>query len=178
MSTVKTKNKVDEAALVEAINGIAEHLKVNPEEAEASFAVESRLEDGFQSKFTARSFELASDEPEQLGGTNTGPNPVEYVLGALAACQEIVVKTHAALLGIDVNSVKVDAEGDLDLHGFLDLSDERPGFTSVTFNTIIDTDEQDSTKLDKLKELTIDRCPVLDIIQNSVPVEGTVNYTG
>lgn len=177
MSTVKTKTKVDESVLNETINGIVEHLKDNPDEAQTSFSAESRLEDGFQSKVNIRNFEFASDEPEKLGGTNTGPNPVEYVLGALAACQEIVVKTHAALLNIDVNAVEVTVNGDIDLNGFLNLSDARAGFQSISFNTVIDTDEQDSQKLDKLKELTFNQCPVLDIIQNPVPVEGTVDYT-
>lgn len=177
MSTVKTKNSVDEEVLNETINGLVEHLKDNPNDAQASFTAKSELNDGFQSKVNVRSFEFSSDEPEQLGGTDIGPNPVEYVLGALAACQEIVVKTHAALLNIEVNSVKVNVQGDIDLQGFLNIAEERAGFKDIKFETIIETEEKDSDKLDKLKELTIDRCPVLDIIQNPVPVEGSVSYT-
>ena len=177
MSSVKTKNKVDEAVLSKTLAGLVEHLKDNPGDAEASFEASSELKVGFQSKVNIRDFEFESDEPEQLGGTNIGPNPVEYILGSLAACQEIVVKTHAALLGIEVNSVQVDVEGDLDLQGFLNLSEKRAGFTAVRFETTIDTDETDSGKLERLKELTIDRCPVLDIIENPVPVEGTVRYS-
>jgi len=179
MSSVKTKtkNKVDEAVLSKTIAGLVDHLKDNPNDAQASFTASSELNDGFQSKVNIRNFEFDSDEPEQLGGTDTGPNPVEYVLGALAACQEIVVKTHAALVGVEVNSVQVEVQGDLDLQGFLDIAAERAGFTTVRFETTIDTDEQDSGKLKKLKDLTIDRCPVLDIIQNPVPVEGTVRFT-
>ncbi|MDX1636734.1 MAG: OsmC family protein [Balneolaceae bacterium] len=176
MSTVKVKNEVDEALLNETINGLTGHLSENPGDAEASFSARSSLQDGFQTTVNIRDFEFASDEPEQLGGTDTGPNPVEYVLGALAACQEIVVKTHAALLDITVNAVEVEVKGDLDLQGFLNISEQRAGFTSVSFETTIDTDEQDSDKLRKLKELTLERCPVLDIIQNPVPVEGKVSY--
>ena len=176
MSKVITQKTVDEKKLNETIKGLVEHLKENPGDAKASFEAKSTLSQGFQTKVHVRDFEFDSDEPEQLGGTNIGPNPVEYVLGALAACQEIVVKTHAALLGINIDSVKVDVTGDVDLLGFLNVSEERAGFSNVKFNTVIETDEKNPEKLEKLKEVTIDRCPVLDIIQNPVPVEGSVRF--
>jgi len=138
--------------------------------------VNSKLERGFHSKIKARDFEFISDEPKSLGGEDEGPNPVEYVLGALAACQEIAIKAHAGQLGIDLKSIKVDVSGDLDLHGFFNLSDVRPGFTNVRYQTFIETEESDPVKLQNLKDLSIKNCPVLDIISNPVPVSGEVTF--
>ncbi|MGF1671153.1 MAG: OsmC family protein, partial [Balneolaceae bacterium] len=115
-------------------------------------------------------------EPEGLGGTDAGPNPVEYVLGALAACQEIVIKAHAVALGIDVKEVSVEVEGNIDLNGFLNLSDARAGFTDINYITKIKTDEKNPEKLEQLRELSFSRCPVLDIIKNPVPVNGEVQF--
>ncbi|HLR25622.1 MAG TPA: OsmC family protein [Fodinibius sp.] len=160
----------------EAISKTITGIENNPNAAEATFKVSSKLERSFQAEIEAREFHFVSDEPEELGGSNKGPNPVEYVLGALAACQEIAVKAHASQLGIELESVQVEAEGDIDLHGFLDLSDERPGFKEISYRTTIKSKERDDAKLQKLKALSENSCPVLDIIQNATPVNGNVRF--
>ncbi|MEX0844976.1 MAG: OsmC family protein [Balneolaceae bacterium] len=174
MSTLTTINK--DAKLYQTLEGVVNAVKSDPKNAQATFSVTSRLDKGFHSKINARNFEFISDEPESLGGENEGPNPVEYVLGALAACQEIVIKAHAGQLGVELKSVKVNVSGDLDLHGFFALSKARPGFTNVKYQTTIETDETDPVKLQKLKNFSLENCPVLDIIQNPVPVSGEVTY--
>lgn len=176
MSTSKTKKRTLDKKVSEAVVNVAEGISKDPESAHLNFQTRSRLENGFQSEIEIRDFKFISDEPEELGGTNKGPNPVEYVLGALAACQEIVVKAHAVALNIDVKSVEVEVDGDLDLHGFLNLSEARPGYTKVRYHTQIETEETDTEKLEKLKEISIKNCPVLDIIKNPAPVEGKVSY--
>lgn len=176
MSTLTAPiNEVDQK-LNTAISNVISHVKDNPEAKDVTFSVESKLEQGFYSEVNVRDFQFIVDEPHSLGGENQGPNPVEYVLGALASCQEIVIKAYAGQLGIQLNSVKVEASGELDLQGFFNLSDERPGFNKVKYKTVISTDETDPTKLQLLKNFSIDRCPVLDIIANPVPVNGEVVY--
>ncbi|REL38107.1 OsmC family peroxiredoxin [Rhodohalobacter sp. SW132] len=172
IETVKPKNQQLEKALVNLIQGI----KKEPNQANAVFKAKSSLEDGFLAEVKIRDFNFQSDEPEELGGTNLGPNPVEYVLGAFAACQEIVIQAYATVLGIDVVSVHVDVEGDVDLHGFLNLSDARAGFTDVRYKTVIETNETDQDKLKQLEHFSVRRCPVLDIIRNPVPLEGSVSF--
>lgn len=177
MSIIKTETPTKEQQLNQAVSGVIKQLQEQPQEAGATFSVRSKLKEGFLSRIEARDFQLLSDEPEELGGTNLGPNPVEYVLGALAACQEIVIKAHAGQLGIDVTSVRVETEGDIDLRGFFNVSDDaRAGFNKVTYHTVIETNETDPGKLKKLKDISLNRCPVLDIIENPVAVEGTVSY--
>jgi uncharacterized OsmC-like protein len=39
-----------------------------------------------------RGFKTTIDEPLELGGTDSGPNPVELLLAALGGCQEIVYR--------------------------------------------------------------------------------------
>ncbi|MEX0721368.1 MAG: OsmC family protein [Balneolaceae bacterium] len=176
MSTITTKTISLEEKLNKTVSGVISAVRNDPKNAAATFSVTSKLEKGFHSTVNARNFEFISDEPEGLGGEDEGPNPVEYVLGALAACQEIAIKAHAGQLGVVIKSVKVDVSGDLDLHGFLKLSKARPGFTNVKYNTTIETDETDPVKLQQLKDISFENCPVLDIIKNPVPITGEVNY--
>ena len=45
------------------------------------------------------------DEPEILGGMNTGPNPVELILSALGGCMVVLVNLFAPAHNVQVNAV-------------------------------------------------------------------------
>src|ERR1700744_6110569 len=72
------------------------------------------------------------DEPPALGGGDAAANPVQYALASLGSCQAITYRLWAAQLGIELDSLSVRVEGDLDLRGFFGVDDSiRPGFTAV-----------------------------------------------
>lgn len=50
---------------------------------------------------------MATDVPEKLGGTNTAPEPHDYVEAALAACTAITVQMYANRNGIPLISSDV-----------------------------------------------------------------------
>ena len=69
-------------------------------------------------------------------GTDTGPNPAETLLHALAACLTTSLVYVASARGVRLTRVESTLEGDMDLRGALGLSDEvRNGFDAlrVTF---------------------------------------------
>lgn len=176
MSTAEAITSTKDKNLEQSILSLIKGIQDDPKQADATFRAAARLEEGFLAQIDTRNFSFVSDEPQELGGTNQGPNPVEYVLGAFAACQEIVIKAYATVLGIDITSVHVETDGDLDLHGFLNLTEARAGFTAVRYKTTVETTETDPDKLKQLRELAVKRCPVLDIIKNPVPLTGSVNF--
>ena len=98
-------------ALKDIIVATQADLRDNPEHANAIFAADSRQVDGLRSETKISQFSLTIDEPPSLGGTDTGPNPVELVLAALATCQEITYRAYATALGIPLESVSVKLEG-------------------------------------------------------------------
>lgn len=164
--------------IVNAVTQVVTGIHTNPESAYAVFRASSVLNEGLLANIKIRDFNLISDEPLSLGGTDKGPNPVELVLGAFASCQEIVIAAYAAVLGITVTKIHVDVKGDLDLRGFFNVSDKvRPGFTGVAFETTIHTTETDAEKLEQLRFFAQNRCPVLDILQNAVPTTGTIAFS-
>ena len=63
-------------------------IKKDADKAKATFQTRSRLGDGLRSEVPILQHVLVIGEQESLGGTDTGPNPVELVLTALGACQE------------------------------------------------------------------------------------------
>jgi uncharacterized OsmC-like protein len=177
MSTAETLISTNDEQLKAAILKLISGIQDDPGQANATFRAKSKLENGFLTDVEIRDFKFVSDEPVDLGGTDKGPNPVEYVLGAFAACQEIVIKAYATVLDIDLKSVKVEVEGSLDLHGFLNLTDARAGFKTVSYKTTIETNETDTEKLKTLEKLSVTRCPVLDIVKNPVNLSGSVHFT-
>ncbi|MEX0684859.1 MAG: OsmC family protein [Balneolales bacterium] len=173
----KSLKKAEQEHIANAVGAVINQMKDNPETANVVFKADSTLSKGLQADVSIRQFKLVSDEPKSLGGTDMGPNPVELILGAFAACQEIVIAAYASVLGIPLEQVKVTAEGEVDLRGFFNVSDKvRPGFKNITFNTEITTSEEDPEKLEQIKFFALNRCPVLDILENPVPTEGTITF--
>lgn len=118
----------------------------------------------------SRTHTLSADEPPVLLGSDTAPNAVEAVLHALAACISVGYVYNAAARGIVIESLRFDAEGELDLHAFLGLSEKtRPGFERITFTASVKADAP-RAQLEELCEYVQRTSPVLDIIRNPVPV--------
>ena len=123
-----------------------------------------------QTHTRSQPFVFEKDEPPVLLGEDAGANPVEYALTALAGCLTTSLIYHAAARGIKIDEVEAKLEGDLDLHGFLGMSENvRNGYDNirVTFKIKADIPEEQKKEL---VELAQKRSPVFDIISNPVPV--------
>ncbi|NEE00674.1 OsmC family protein [Phytoactinopolyspora halotolerans] len=115
-------------------------------------------------------FTLDGDEPPVLLGSNHAPNAVEAVLHALASCLSVGFVYNAAAKGIEVRSLDFELEGELDLHGFLGLSeDTRAGYQNITVTYRVDADASPE-QIDELCGYVQRTSPVLDIIRNPVQV--------
>lgn len=115
-------------------------------------------------------FILEGDEPPVLLGANAGPNAVEAVLHALAACLAVGFIYNAAAQGINIENLSIDLEGDLDLRAFLGLSEEvRPGFEAIRLTYQVKSDAP-REKIEELCTFVQRTSPVLDIVRNPVPV--------
>lgn len=157
-------------ALEQTIQG----LKNNPADSKAIFEAKAVLGENVNVNVGVRQFEFKFDEPQALGGADQDPNPVEYVLASLGACQAIVYRALASLKGIKLDDVIVNTKGHLDLNGFLGLDkNARPGFSKVEFETTIVSEESTET-IERLAAQVEALCPVLDIIANPVEVVGKV----
>ncbi|WP_034274635.1 OsmC family protein [Haloechinothrix halophila] len=118
-------------------------------------------------------FTLDGDEPPVLLGENTAPNAVETILHALASCLAVGIAYNAAAQGITLRSLEFDLDGELDLHGFLGLSNEvRPGYSDVWVTCRIDSDAP-AKQIDDLCAYAQRTSPVLDILRSPVNVTVT-----
>ena len=100
---------------------------------------------GVRSEITIRHFEpIVMDEPESLGGNDTGPNPMEYLLGALIGCKTVVFALVAKEHGFTYSDLKFDLKGSLDVRGLEGVEGVRPYFKSIQ-GTIQVTTTEDQT---------------------------------
>jgi len=115
---------------------------------------------------TGRGFALAGIHPK-CGGSGRELCSGDMLLEALIACAGVSMRAAAAVLGIEVRSVNVTAEGDVDLRGTLGVSEDVPvGFKDIRLAFEIDADA-DETQLDQLAALTDKYCVVFQTLQSS-----------
>ncbi len=115
------------------------------------------------------------DEPESLGGGNVAANPVEYALISLGSCQAITYRFWAAQLGIALEGVRIEVEGDLDVRGFFGIDDSvRPGFGAVRLRVRLSGPEP-AGRYEELARAVDAHCPVLDLFSNPVPVDRQIS---
>lgn len=86
----------------------------------------------------AKDFSIHIDEPLELCGTNQHANPQETLFAALNACMMLGYTALCALEGIDLEELRIETEGDIDLRGFLGISaDVKPGYDHIRYTVHI-----------------------------------------
>jgi uncharacterized OsmC-like protein len=177
------KDKMVNGVNVGQLFSTIDQVKVNPEIAQFKFRAKNTWVDGTHNRATIKDFYGALqeddtrdplifelDEPPVLCGKNLGANPVEYLLVALSGCLTTSLVAHAAAKGIEVKKVESRYEGDLDLQGFLGLSEEVPvGFQNIRVYFKIEADLSEAEKEDLIK-MAQKYSPVFNTITKSAPV--------
>lgn len=111
--------------------------------------------------------EVIIDEPASLGGTDKGPNPVEYILAALGGCINVLVTSFAGKFEVEVKDVQVHIEGDLDPDGFLGKNPNvRTGYEEIRYRVELDSPSPQEN-IDALLKHVDEICPVKDTLQGT-----------
>ena len=137
--TKRTVNGLDVDALAEVVREIAK----DPAKGQVEFRVRSEWKGQTRSRSSVesytiggqkvhRNFTIDADEPFELLGRNTAPNPQELLMTALNACITVGYVAGAAVQGITLEKVEIETAGQLDLRGFLGIDAAvRPGYETI-----------------------------------------------
>ncbi len=117
--------------------------------------------------------EIMIEQSPQMGGKGRAPNPVQFCLLGIASCFSATFATIANEEGLDIEQLIVSAENRINFSKILDLSEE-PVVDRIFININIKT-KSDKNLIEKVKELSLKKCPAVFCISNPVPVE--VNIT-
>jgi uncharacterized OsmC-like protein len=156
---------------VDNLKALIEAVKADPSKGQVEFRTETSWVNGAHSKTKIRGFSLEADEPRGLLGSDMAPNAVELVLASLGSCLAVGFAYNAAAMGINIRSLDIDIKGNLDLRGFLSISDRiRPGYQKITAICRIDSDVP-RERLDELCKYVRRTSPLGDIVGNAEPLE-------
>ncbi len=126
------------------------------------FGIKAHSENPTKTVVEARNFKIIVDEPKNLGGTDDGPNPVEYVLAAFAGCLNVVGHLVAREMDIPLRGIEIEMEGDLDPTKFMGKdTEERAGYKEIRVSLKPDADAEEET-LQAWMTAVKARCPVSD----------------
>ena len=112
------------------------------------------------------------DEPEQMGGSDMGPTPVQVLLFALAGCLYVTGNFVAKQMGLPLEKLEIELEGTIDISKFMGLDENtRAGFSSVIVNLVphfsLPVPEE---KVSEWIAGTGRRCPVTDNIKEATSI--------
>ncbi|MFQ5550180.1 MAG: OsmC family protein [Gemmatimonadales bacterium] len=141
-------------------------------------AVSARWDAGTKVSITNGLHTWSSDEPLDAGGSDTGPNPYELLLGSLAACTCITLGLYCRHKGIELRSVRVDlTQNKIHADDCADCDDEMKGFIDrISSAVLIDADVHGAQRT-RLGQVAT-RCPVHKTLGNRVTFEDTVAFVG
>lgn len=104
---------------------------------------------------------IVTDEPEHMGGEDTGPSPQELLAAALASCVATTIQMYAARKGWQLDDVRVDVEYDLE---------PRPRCASVSLHLPEGLSGEQRERLHHVAS----RCPVSRALSEGVTVSDPV----
>lgn len=109
-----------------------------------------------------RDFSFIVDEPEKLGGTDAGPTPLEYVMGAFNGCLLVVIEIVAQEQLFHYEDIVLSSYGTVDRRGLFGTADVSPHFQEVV-NDIEFISSESSERLQQLQAEVTKRCPMYNL---------------
>jgi uncharacterized OsmC-like protein len=157
-------------------------VKKQPQAAQAKFYAKTTWKSGFFNEASIKDFSLGGvknetsrpspfiivgDHPPELMGTNKGATSVEVLLAALGHCIASGFAVYGASMGISIESLVIELEGDIDLQGMLGLPEPgkvRPGYQAIRAKYYV-TSKAPKEQLKKLAKMAEDLSPTKDSLR-------------
>jgi putative redox protein len=118
-----------------------------------------RSQHNYQQEIVAGDHFIFADEPVDIGGDDTGPNPYALILGGLGACTSITLQMYARRKGWPLEGVEVELTHGRDYaQDCAECEQEDARLDRVQINITLRGDLSDEQR-DRLLEIAT-KCPV------------------
>jgi uncharacterized OsmC-like protein len=125
---------------------------------------------------TSSGHRWTADEPTSVGGTDTGPNPYELLLGSLAACTSITVSMYAQRKGWAFDGIEVRYEHDrVHVDDCADCEEHQRGYIDRIVSHVTIRGDLDETQRKRLAQVAAN-CPVHKTLGKGVHLVDNVSF--
>ncbi len=109
---------------------------------------------------------------DTVGGFDDLPNPGHLLCAALAACMDSTVRMIADRLGVRIERLEVEVNGDADVRGCLAMSRSvRPGFRQMQCRLALELDPSVNPQAGAMLVQQAEKlCVTLDTLRNGTPI--------
>jgi uncharacterized OsmC-like protein len=148
-ATTKTAPKIVNGLDTDALFALIDDVKQDSASGQTSWRVQTTWQGQTRSRsrvegyaiggqHVARQFSIDIDEPIELGGSNRFANPQEHLIAALNACMTVGYVAQCAVRGIELESLMIETDGEIDLRGFLGIDPNVPrGYEQLSYTVRI-----------------------------------------
>lgn len=153
-------------------------LALKPTRGHLTGVTRARITEGLRCEIEEGPWKLAADMPVKAGGEDTAPTPGVLGRGALASCLAIGIATWAARLGIAIDALEVEVQGDSDARGELGADEAvPPGYQSVRYLVFVDSPASEADLVELIG--TAERhSPYVDVFSRALRMERLLHVNG
>ncbi|MEW6443023.1 MAG: OsmC family protein [bacterium] len=151
---MQSAEKLEKSAVIngidtDALKDLVSQVAADPKRAMTHWQVVSTWKGGtrsdahvsgytFGGTHVKKNFTIQADEPLELGGTNRFANPQEILMAAFNACMMVGYAAGCAMEGIELEDLRIETQGDIDLRGFFGLDPNvKPGYSEIQYTVHI-----------------------------------------
>ncbi|HWK89870.1 MAG TPA: OsmC family protein [Longimicrobium sp.] len=117
---------------------------------------------GLRTEVSVGGHSFVADEPVELGGTEAGPTPLDYLAAAVGACTAMTVRMYANRKGWPLDDVQVTMH-----HG--KVTGAAPGASYQLEKSIVFSGELTDEQRQRLLQIA-ERCPVKLAVERGIPI--------
>lgn len=156
-----TLNGID----VEDLKGYVESIREDRSVADRNPVVTAHWEGETRARVEAN-----GSESFYLGGDDDF-SAMQATLGALAACDVEVVATHAALIGLEIRDLRVEATGNFNIASLLGVdSPTDAAYEQISYKVVLDAPGASEEQLEALARACENSSPVGDSLRKAIPL--------
>jgi uncharacterized OsmC-like protein len=188
-SSSNTSGMSSSGVNAQVLGTVIETIKNQPEMAKVTFQVKTQWQsgDGFKSTSTGKDFQIGgqtikrreaftvvSDYPDEMGGMSRGPTVCEMCMASIGSCISQTIVAYATMMGVQLDSIRIETEGDVDIRGFTSVSEKvRPGAQEFRIDIHLDSKTASEEQLEKLYELGKKFSPAMDTLTHGTAIKAT-----